>query len=305
MFGSYLAYAFEQAGLDLSVVSDLDAWSSSPASYQIGMLARAVDLHAAPCLLALDEIDRLPRETVDLVQRLGRSGAPQPPPRPRVPVQSGARPRHARLPRVGDGRRGRGVPVLEGRHRPFLPGLAVPPAARRDGGAHRRLAGGAAAPPQPADPRGGPPGGGDLEADRGLCRKAPVARPVAGGPYVRVRARGLRLDRHPSGGRGARVAGRAGAHQGADAARRPFVAGRRDRRGAAPAPARPRLLRRSPGAGGPGTQAGPARRHSADPGPPGAARCRLAPRRGGRRPRRGRRDRRGRRGVRAVAASPA
>ena len=29
VFGSYLAYAFECAGLDLSVLSDRDAWSSS------------------------------------------------------------------------------------------------------------------------------------------------------------------------------------------------------------------------------------------------------------------------------------
>ena len=73
-FGSYLAYAFECAGLDLSVLSDLDVWSSSPATYQIGMLARAIEQHAEPCLLVLDEVDRLPRETVDLIQRLVEHG---------------------------------------------------------------------------------------------------------------------------------------------------------------------------------------------------------------------------------------
>ena len=70
LFGSYLAYAFECAGLDLSVLNDLDAWSSSPVAYQIGLLARAIDLHGAPCLLVLDEVDRLPRRTLGLIQRL-------------------------------------------------------------------------------------------------------------------------------------------------------------------------------------------------------------------------------------------
>ena len=70
VFGSYLAYAWECAGLDLSLLTDPDAWTSSPASFQIGMLARAIELHAAPCLLVLDEVDRLPCETVELIQRL-------------------------------------------------------------------------------------------------------------------------------------------------------------------------------------------------------------------------------------------
>ena len=70
LFGNYLAYAFECAGLDLSSLHDLDAWSSSPAAYQLGMLAHVIDLYAAPCLLVLDEIDRLPRPTIELIQRL-------------------------------------------------------------------------------------------------------------------------------------------------------------------------------------------------------------------------------------------
>ena len=73
-FGSYLAYAFECAGLDLAGLSELDAWSSSPATNQIGMLARAIDRHGAPCLLVLDEVDRLPGETVELIQRLLEHG---------------------------------------------------------------------------------------------------------------------------------------------------------------------------------------------------------------------------------------
>ena len=74
VFGSYLAYAFECAGLDLSGLSDVDAWSSSPATYQIGMLARAIELHGGPCLLVLDEVDRLPGDTVELIQRLLEHG---------------------------------------------------------------------------------------------------------------------------------------------------------------------------------------------------------------------------------------
>ena len=74
MFGSYLTYAFVCAGLELSALDAPDAWSSSTATYQVGALARAVEVHPAPCLLVLDEVDRLPRETVELVQRLVEHG---------------------------------------------------------------------------------------------------------------------------------------------------------------------------------------------------------------------------------------
>ena len=74
VFAGYLTYAFECAGLDLSVLSDLDNWSSSPPTNQVGMLARAIDQHAAPSLLVLDEVDRLPPATVELVQRLVEHG---------------------------------------------------------------------------------------------------------------------------------------------------------------------------------------------------------------------------------------
>ena len=70
LFGSYLAAAFEHAGLDLTLLNAHDAWSSSPAVQQMGTLARAIELHAAPCLLVLDEVDRLPRRTVQLVDLL-------------------------------------------------------------------------------------------------------------------------------------------------------------------------------------------------------------------------------------------
>lgn len=70
VFGSYLAFAFEHAGLDAGVLTAQDGWSVSPAMHQVGMLARAIELHAAPCLLVLDEVDRLPRQTVQLLDTL-------------------------------------------------------------------------------------------------------------------------------------------------------------------------------------------------------------------------------------------
>ena len=70
LFGSYLVAAFENAGLDLALLDAHDAWSSWPAVQQMGMLARAIELHAAPCLLVLDEVDRLPRRTVRLLDLL-------------------------------------------------------------------------------------------------------------------------------------------------------------------------------------------------------------------------------------------
>ena len=70
VFGSYLAYAFGQGGLDLGVLGTQDSWSSSPAAQQMGMVARAIELHAAPCLLVLDEVERLPQRTVRLVDEL-------------------------------------------------------------------------------------------------------------------------------------------------------------------------------------------------------------------------------------------
>ena len=45
VFGHYLARAFEHAGLNLAAFDDHDAWSSSPCTQQLGMLARAIELH--------------------------------------------------------------------------------------------------------------------------------------------------------------------------------------------------------------------------------------------------------------------
>ena len=72
LFGNYLAAALERAGLDLTLLDAHDAWTSAPAVQQIGTLARAIELHAAPCLLVLDEVDQLPRRTVQLIDLLVR-----------------------------------------------------------------------------------------------------------------------------------------------------------------------------------------------------------------------------------------
>ena len=72
VFGHYLARAFEHAGLNLSTIDDDDAWSSSPFKQQLGMLARAIELHADPCLLVLDEVDLLPAGTVESIDLLLR-----------------------------------------------------------------------------------------------------------------------------------------------------------------------------------------------------------------------------------------
>ena len=70
VFGSYVALALEHAGLDLVAVFGPGAWALAPTARRIGMLARAVDQHPAPCLLVLDEVERLPRQTVGLIDRL-------------------------------------------------------------------------------------------------------------------------------------------------------------------------------------------------------------------------------------------
>ena len=66
---TYLTLAFERAGLqtfvpsgeggghDTAQVSDAEA--DSPADYRINLLVRALERHAAPCVLALDEVERL------------------------------------------------------------------------------------------------------------------------------------------------------------------------------------------------------------------------------------------------------
>ena len=73
LFGAHLAYAFEHAGLDPLRASE-NAWTATPLTHQIGMLVRAIEAHATRCLLIVDELERLPVESVDLLERLVRRG---------------------------------------------------------------------------------------------------------------------------------------------------------------------------------------------------------------------------------------
>ena len=70
LFGGYLAAALQRAGLDPPALHSRDAWSSLSTVEQMGLVFSAIELHAAPCLLVLDEIDRLPERTVQLIDLL-------------------------------------------------------------------------------------------------------------------------------------------------------------------------------------------------------------------------------------------
>ena len=74
LFGIHLAHAFRQAGLDLSIPGDDSAWAASPIAYQIGTVARAIERHAEPCLLMLDELEQLPANSVPVLDRLLQRG---------------------------------------------------------------------------------------------------------------------------------------------------------------------------------------------------------------------------------------
>ena len=74
LFGAHLAYAFEHAGLDLGMRESEDAWAATPLTHQVGTLVRAIEAHAATCLLILDELERLPARSVELLERLLRRG---------------------------------------------------------------------------------------------------------------------------------------------------------------------------------------------------------------------------------------
>ena len=77
LFGSYLAYALEQAGVDLSsLLNGHDAWVALPAVQQLGSLLCAIERHQVPCLLVLDEVDRLPRGTVQLIHLMLKRAPP-------------------------------------------------------------------------------------------------------------------------------------------------------------------------------------------------------------------------------------
>ena len=63
---TYLAMAFERAGLDIfdrsgagSEPNDANDEADSQADYRVQMVNRAIESHGAPCVLALDEVERL------------------------------------------------------------------------------------------------------------------------------------------------------------------------------------------------------------------------------------------------------
>ena len=76
ILGAYLAWAFRRAGLDLTTLDDAEAAAPAAprrAGRQTTLLTRAIEVHAAPCLLVLDDADRLAdRDAVETVNALLR-----------------------------------------------------------------------------------------------------------------------------------------------------------------------------------------------------------------------------------------
>ena len=54
--------------------SKMESPQKGKATHQIGMLVRAIEAHAAPCLLVLHELEWLPAGSVELLERLLRRG---------------------------------------------------------------------------------------------------------------------------------------------------------------------------------------------------------------------------------------
>ena len=86
---SYAACAFDRAGLNLTALQESGGWSSLRNAQQMGMLAHAIEEHAAPCLLVLDNLDRLSPRSADWLDRLVRRG----PRNLRVAIASRSNPR--------------------------------------------------------------------------------------------------------------------------------------------------------------------------------------------------------------------
>ena len=74
LLAAYLLYAFERAGLDVSALTpQRDPGTPLPAERAVMALARAIEWHAASCLLILDEAERLPEgRTLEVVNTLLR-----------------------------------------------------------------------------------------------------------------------------------------------------------------------------------------------------------------------------------------
>lgn len=74
ILAAYLRFAFERAGLDVSALTSEGAPGVSlSAERTVSALARAIEWHAAPCLLVLDEAERLPAgRSLDVISTLLR-----------------------------------------------------------------------------------------------------------------------------------------------------------------------------------------------------------------------------------------
>ena len=76
ILGAYLAWAFRRAGLDLTIPDGAEADAPAAprrAGRHTALLTRAIETHAAPCLLVLDDADRLvDRDAVAAVNALLR-----------------------------------------------------------------------------------------------------------------------------------------------------------------------------------------------------------------------------------------
>ena len=74
---TYLAYAFMRAGLDVFEPMTASAADLPSAYSRTGMLLRALEAHREPCVLALDELERVTNpESVALLSRLVHSRVP-------------------------------------------------------------------------------------------------------------------------------------------------------------------------------------------------------------------------------------
>ena len=72
-FAQYVDFAFERAGLGVDMHDIHDAWSASTVMHRLGLLLRAVEHARSPYVLVLDEVEKVPPPTVELVnQMLGR-----------------------------------------------------------------------------------------------------------------------------------------------------------------------------------------------------------------------------------------
>ena len=72
---AYLSFAFSAAGLEI-LTARATSGDFERGDYRLRLLAHSIEVHAAPCLLALDEVDRLDAEAVGVVDWLVRNAPP-------------------------------------------------------------------------------------------------------------------------------------------------------------------------------------------------------------------------------------